>query len=72
MNAAVIEVRPKKKYWVGVVLSIPLTLGLILPVAPFIWMIDKSMAKAAYMRQQQGLPPSWYDAWYMWEWKLKD
>lgn len=66
-------IRTRKRYWA---LWIPLvtifTLGIGLPFVPIVWLLDKSMAKAAYARQQAGLPPSWYDGISMWEFELVD
>lgn len=65
------KVKTRKRYWL---LWIPLvavfTLGIGLLFVPLAWLLDRSMAKAAYYRQLAGLPPSWYDHLSMWEFEL--
>ena len=65
------RVRTRKRYWlaytpVWVIIGL-FTFGLGLILIPFVWMLDKSMAKAAYKREALDLPPSWYDGISMWE-----
>jgi len=65
------NVKTRKRYWfVYIPLAAVFTMGIGLIVMPLIWLIDKSMAKAAYSRQEAGLPPCWYDGISMWEFEL--
>ena len=43
------------------------TSDIVLLLAPLLWMLGKTMAKAAYKREELGFPPSWYDGILMWE-----
>lgn len=70
------RVRARKRYWLAngaavLVLAIP-TYGIALALFPFIWMLDKTLARAAYKREELDLPPSWYDGWSKWEFKRCD
>lgn len=66
-----IRVRTRKRYWLVYIPFVAIfTLGIGLVFFPFLWLLDKSMAKAAYWRQQAGFPPSWYDGMSMWEFEL--
>jgi len=65
------KVRARKRYWLAngaaaLVLAVP-TYGIILLLFPFIWLLDKNLAVAAYKREELGLPPSWYDGFSKWE-----
>ena len=65
------KVRVRKRYWLvyspaWVIIGI-FTFGLGLLLIPFAWMLDKTMARAAYKREELDLPPSWYDGWSKWE-----
>jgi len=48
------------------VLAVP-TYGIILLLFPFIWLLDKNLARAAYQREELDLPPAWYDSFSKWE-----
>jgi len=65
------RVKARKRYWLinGVALTILaiLTHGIALLVFPFIWMLDKKLAMAAYMREDLDVPPAWYDDFSKWE-----
>lgn len=65
------RVRARKRYWLAngaaaLVLAVP-TYGIILLLLPFIFLLDKSLATAAYKREELDLPPSWYDGFSKWE-----
>lgn len=65
------RVRARKRYWLAngaaaLVLAVP-TYGIALLLFPFIWMLDKKFAAAAYQREELDLPPSWYDGFSKWE-----
>lgn len=70
------RLRTRKRYWlaytpVWVIIGI-LTFGIGLILIPLSWMADKSMAKAAYKREELDLPPSWYDGISKWEFEPID
>ncbi len=62
------KIRARKRYWC---LYLPLvtvfTCGVGLLLFPVAYLLDKSMAKAAYSRLNSKLPPSWYDGMSIWE-----
>ena len=65
------RVKARKRYWLAngataLVLAVP-TYGIILLIFPFIYILDKSLATAAYKREELGLPPAWYDGFSKWE-----
>lgn len=65
------RVRAHKRYWLvtgaaALILAVP-TYGIALLLFPFIYLLDKSFATAAYKREELGLPPSWYDGFSKWE-----
>jgi len=65
------RVKTRKRYWLinGVALTILaiLTQGIALLVFPFIYILDKKLAMAAYQREELGLSPAWYDGFSKWE-----
>lgn len=70
------RIRTRKRYWLAngaalLVLAVP-TYGIALLLFPFIWMLDKSLAMAAYKREELDLPPAWYDGFSKWEFELID
>jgi len=52
---------------VALVVSALIILGLVALLFWVIWMIDKSLARAAYKREELDLPPSWHDGFSKWE-----
>lgn len=67
------RVRARKRYWLvngsaALVLAL-VTYGISLLLLPIIYVIDKTLARAAYKREELDLPPSWYDGWSKWEFK---
>jgi len=63
-----LKVRTRKRYWFCYTpLLLIFTGGIGLIFLPFAWLLDRSMAKAAYARLNAGLPPSWYDDMSKWE-----
>ena len=70
------KVKARKRYWLANGSAIAIialyTYGIALALFPLIWMVDKTLARAAYMREEKGLPPSWYDGFSKWEFERSD
>jgi len=65
------KVKARKRYWLAngaaaLIFAIP-TCGIALLLFPFIYMLDKNLATAAYKREELDLPPAWYDSFSKWE-----
>lgn len=65
------RVKARKRYWLVngaalLVLAVP-TYGIALLLFPFVYLLDKKCAVAAYKREELDLPPSWYDGFSKWE-----
>ena len=70
-GAGPMKVKARKRYWLinvaALVILAILTYGIALLFFPFIYILDKKLALAAYKREELGLPPSWYDGFSKWE-----
>lgn len=66
-----LTVKARRRYWLtngaaALALALP-TYGIALLIFPFTYLLDKRLARAAYKREEQELPPAWYDSFSKWE-----